>query len=256
MGDSNRHDFKIPDGSAALALGEGLYEEYLQNPQRLAKVQANAISYSWDRLIQKFSFHALNGTQHPSSSPDVSDADRILRWMAREPRVRRRMLARKLVECVQTTPAHMRRTTVSLPSHAGDPTYVFQLLPWNARASDEENRVVRMEALRCACMIARLKYPDATDVVGISTESGADVQDRSEDALYLDFRGWNDEMAKEAEDLRASLGFLERGKESRGTEYEYPPLLGTKAAPALKAGRNSPCPCGSGLKFKRCHGKR
>jgi uncharacterized protein len=22
-----------------------------------------------------------------------------------------------------------------------------------------------------------------------------------------------------------------------------------------KAGRNDPCPCGSGLKFKKCHGK-
>ncbi|MDE2909562.1 MAG: SEC-C metal-binding domain-containing protein [Chloroflexota bacterium] len=22
------------------------------------------------------------------------------------------------------------------------------------------------------------------------------------------------------------------------------------------AGRNDPCPCGSGLKFKRCHGRR
>jgi uncharacterized protein len=25
-------------------------------------------------------------------------------------------------------------------------------------------------------------------------------------------------------------------------------------APAVKAGRNDPCPCGSGMKYKRCHG--
>jgi uncharacterized protein YecA (UPF0149 family) len=24
---------------------------------------------------------------------------------------------------------------------------------------------------------------------------------------------------------------------------------------AMKAGRNDPCPCGSGKKYKRCHGK-
>jgi len=25
-------------------------------------------------------------------------------------------------------------------------------------------------------------------------------------------------------------------------------------APAVKAGRNDPCPCGSGKKYKKCHG--
>ncbi|MEG3063354.1 MAG: SEC-C metal-binding domain-containing protein, partial [Comamonas sp.] len=27
------------------------------------------------------------------------------------------------------------------------------------------------------------------------------------------------------------------------------------AAPMMRVGRNDPCPCGSGLKFKQCHGK-
>ncbi|MCA3590203.1 MAG: SEC-C domain-containing protein, partial [Methylocystis sp.] len=26
------------------------------------------------------------------------------------------------------------------------------------------------------------------------------------------------------------------------------------ATPAAKAGRNEPCPCGSGKKYKKCHG--
>ncbi|MNR68481.1 preprotein translocase subunit SecA [compost metagenome] len=26
-------------------------------------------------------------------------------------------------------------------------------------------------------------------------------------------------------------------------------------APMVRVGRNDPCPCGSGLKFKQCHGK-
>jgi preprotein translocase subunit SecA len=28
----------------------------------------------------------------------------------------------------------------------------------------------------------------------------------------------------------------------------------SRAAEAPKAGRNDPCPCGSGKKFKKCHG--
>ncbi len=29
----------------------------------------------------------------------------------------------------------------------------------------------------------------------------------------------------------------------------------TKAEPVPRVGRNDPCPCGSGRKYKRCHGK-
>jgi len=30
---------------------------------------------------------------------------------------------------------------------------------------------------------------------------------------------------------------------------------GQGAADASKVGRNDPCPCGSGIKYKKCHGK-
>ena len=34
------------------------------------------------------------------------------------------------------------------------------------------------------------------------------------------------------------------------------PVMGQPAAGGLaKVGRNDPCPCGSGKKFKRCHGR-
>jgi preprotein translocase subunit SecA len=32
------------------------------------------------------------------------------------------------------------------------------------------------------------------------------------------------------------------------------PVLAARSAPAPKVGRNDPCPCGSGRKYKRCHG--
>ena len=33
------------------------------------------------------------------------------------------------------------------------------------------------------------------------------------------------------------------------------PRASPRAVPVEKVGRNDPCPCGSGLKYKRCHGR-
>ena len=39
--------------------------------------------------------------------------------------------------------------------------------------------------------------------------------------------------------------------EARTHVHEYPKMAGGSVE---KLGRNDPCPCGSGRKFKRCHG--
>jgi len=38
------------------------------------------------------------------------------------------------------------------------------------------------------------------------------------------------------------------------TEQEDEPEAPPAAPPAGKVGRNDPCPCGSGKKYKKCHG--
>ena len=44
----------------------------------------------------------------------------------------------------------------------------------------------------------------------------------------------------------------------QGNDYHYPSNVAVKQEPvrvAPKVGRNDPCPCGSGKKFKHCHGR-
>ncbi|MNC25648.1 hypothetical protein D3C75_737450 [compost metagenome] len=43
-------------------------------------------------------------------------------------------------------------------------------------------------------------------------------------------------------------------KDSHGNIFVGETVLDTRQTPNKKTGRNSPCPCGSGIKFKRCHG--
>jgi preprotein translocase subunit SecA len=78
---------------------------------------------------------------------------------------------------------------------------------------------------------------------------------RKEDLAAMELeaeRRYQDELAHviaqhpsaDAEDPAAALGQLPEGQE--------PPRRPAQAAPRI--GRNDPCPCGSGKKFKKCHG--
>jgi len=121
---------------------------------------------------------------------------------------------------------------------------------------------VRRELLAAYCMVVKLKFPDATDIVGVATETGTDDR-RSEDAVCLDARFWTERDQAEAERLVADLGLLQEIKRFSGVEREYPepavlalPMLAGTPGHTLKGrDRNAPCPCGSGRKYKRCCGR-
>ena len=65
-------------------------------------------------------------------------------------------------------------------------------------------------------------------------------------ALNKQWQRWSDEQKKDT---------MENGTElavpSTGRAFFDSDLMG---APAVKIGRNDPCPCGSGKKYKKCHG--
>jgi len=50
--------------------------------------------------------------------------------------------------------------------------------------------------------------------------------------------------------MRTLAELLKRGQPAS----EIMEQLGRAEADFAQVGRNEPCPCGSGLKFKRCHG--
>lgn len=254
LGPDGCHDFVVPRNCNMVLFEEGLWEDFERNPQRHAQVAANRVSYSWDMLIEKFSHHAVTNTQHFASPRTVQATEKILRFMAAEPRTRRRMLGGALLEMLETTPIDKRRTRVLLPSHSNDPFYVFLLLPKPDHVVSEVYRNVRFEWLAAACTITRWKYPAALDVVGIATETGLETESRSEDALYLDARDWTEAENEDARRLQEETGLLTALQERRVQVKEYPTL--PKVAAKGKVGRNDPCPCGSGMKYKKCCARR
>jgi len=248
------HDFIFPDDPDVVAIDEGFWSEFIANPQRKAQLKANEVSYFWDYLIERFATHILAGTQHYSTHPGIEDGERIMRFLAREPRTRRRMLAQLLLDIVATTPSSKRMTRVVFPSRAGDPYYVFLLLPHLPGIPEDDYRLVRRSLLGDCCMVVKLMYPDAQDIVGIATETGSLADSRSEDSVYLNARCWTEEMQAEAQQIQQDLGLLTNLTTFAGVEREYPTVSAKPILPMKGRERNRPCPCGSGKKFKKCCG--
>jgi len=61
---AGEHDFIIDGNHDDVMFEEGFWDDFAVSPERQAQIEANKISYFWDTLIEKFSFHAMTGTQY------------------------------------------------------------------------------------------------------------------------------------------------------------------------------------------------
>lgn len=253
------NDFVIPGGYTKVWLDEGLWHEFVTGPRRMGRVEADEVSYVWDRLIEKFNHHTMAGTSYEVSTPlTFPDREGAVRMMAAEGRTARRILGTALLELLRKSRPELRNTRVVLPTRPGRPHYVLLALSQPPFASSyHEFREVRRHLLQGLCLVTKLKYPDATDIVGVATEAGR-ANDRSEDVVYFDAREWTPELREEAEQLQCDLGLLtECGPEFRSTVHQFPVAAARRRAkpvtqPREQSVRNSACPCGSGKKWKKC----
>ena len=140
-----------------------------------------------------------------------------------------------------------------VPADLRFPHYVFLFLKRKEGLTDDEYRNLRANLLSDYCRVTKLKFPEATDIIGIASEAGLPPQ-RSEDLMYLDASHWSPADEAKAKEIQGRFGLLRNVKSERTREYEYP--VDHNSRPRKRApSRNSPCPCGSGQRFKRCHGK-
>jgi hypothetical protein len=249
--DEEKHCFDFPYSATFVSIDEGFWDSYCKHPDRLAQIQADKVSYIWDGLIDEFTKHVLAGTQYFKTATTIAEHEVGLRLMAREGRTRRRMLGRSLLAIMQRADTEGRSARVVKPSIQGDPYYIFLALQHPEGKPYEEYRIVRRNLLEAYCFVTRLKFPDATGVVGIATNPWGSPTG-SEDLVYLDCAVWTDEDTAEAARLQSGLGLLGEVRQFESVEPEYP--LSRDQDMKKGRNRNRVCPCGSGKKFKRCHG--
>lgn len=219
------HDFILPptpqeDIPTFLGFEEGFWAEFQGHRDRLARIEADRVSYTWDALIEKFTFHITTGTLEEPLSTEVAYHEHALRRLAREPRTVRRSLSRDLLEVIQNTPPGYRRVKVAFSEKPEDTCFVFLVLP-SVADTEKEDRRIRREVLLAHCHVAKLTWPTARHIVGIATEAGI-VPERSEDLVYLDTASWTEADEEQARRIQAATGFLKAPEVKRRTEREYP----------------------------------
>lgn len=250
---AGEHDFVFGEDFDSIAIPEGLWEEFVQSPQRQAQIEADRISYSRDKLIEKFAFHAMTGTQYYVTAPkELRQQEHAFRFLARESRTRRRALSVCLHEILKRSIGGLREVRVMQANGPGEPFYVFLFLKRKAGLTDEQYRNVRMNLLIDYCRVAKLKFPQAINIIGIATEADIALQ-RSEDFVYLDAAKWSAKDAEKAKEIQNRYKLLQKVKLGATREYEYPVDHRGRGRQKIPS-RNSPCPCGSGERFKNCHG--
>jgi hypothetical protein len=252
------HDFFVPAGTDGVFIDEGHWEEFSNSRQRKSQIDANKASYAWDALIEQFNKHIFNNTQYYTNAPGINNQEKYMRFLAREPRTRRRMLIDAFFGLIANTGDDPRGARILLPSKSGDPYYIFLLVRPYEGVAEEEYRELRGKLLEAYCMVLRLNFPRAQNIIGIASETGINKY-RSDDIMYYDARDWTPEEQMKAENLQNELSLLQETNEFHYTEYEFPleqrrHMLSSTASDA-KYGRHWPCTCGSGKKFKRCCGR-
>ena len=243
----------------SVMIGEGEWHDFIRTDLYSNTKKENQVSYIWDHLIQKTCRNYLNRTLGGNS--DIPKGKSAIYEMVKEPRLARRMLANRIKQAIVNFPddaGPFCRQVTFMQSYFPKVGYVFLQLkvPDDYRSKDVYLEI-RRGMLELACGVAKNKFMELTKVIGIAIDAPKFAgETNSEDFILLPCDNWPDEMREHYEEGNRAIGiFATPGlelKHERVTQFVPPsPEPSTRS----KVGRNSPCPCGSGKKFKKCHGQ-
>lgn len=254
--DDQQHRYRI-DASAeanSIHIGEGFWQSFCASKPYAARKAANQQSYLWDNLIEKAASSALQKTL--GGNTDAFSGQSAIHEMAKERRVSRRILSRGIAAAIDAFPKTddplVRHLSFSV-SQDSDKGYVFLQFQGLSFKSYDEYREARRLLLEVACGAAKNKFPSLKKVVGIAVEPPAFNKSISEDFILLECAEWTVQQRKYYKDANSECKFFETGnaKAVKGRVQEFPNLR----IRSPKIGPNAHCPCGSGKKYKKCHGR-
>lgn len=237
----------------AVMIGEGEWKDFVESEIYKRRKLADKNSYQWDKLIQITCQNTLEGTIGGSSPLKGPSA---IHEMAKEPRFHRRALSERMMESIrqfpETSQRQMRKMSF-MPSFFEDKGYVFlQLKVDDITDYDNEYRPKRQALLEVACGAARNKFKHLRTIIGIAIDAPKYADKNSEDFILMDCSDWTDSLREHYEKVNEGLGFFKTGVLEKRKVTEFPTAKKTLVSSKVKVGRNDPCPCGSGKKYKKC----
>ncbi|QIQ73199.1 hypothetical protein HBB04_03601 [Pseudomonas coronafaciens] len=257
---TNKHFIGSQDeGFNGFGLEEGLWKDFYGSPTYKKTKEASKVSYMWDELIQRTCDNYENGTL--GGNTDLLRGRSAIHEMVKEPRFMRRSIIELMQQAIETFPEGLtesfRKMTV-IPSYFEETVYLFlQLKPPADLHIKSDYRDIRRHILEVACGALKNNSPQYKSIVGIGIDAPKYHSGFGEDFILMPGEQWTPELRAHYEELNQHLDFFKSPnlKKHEKTLYEFLPgddVGGNEANP--KVGRNHPCPCGSGIKFKRCCG--
>jgi hypothetical protein len=235
---------RFPDVNLLMA-HDGLWAEVQEKPEFKARKVEDAISYWWDDRIERLIADCVVPSEASSA---LNENEGLVRAMASESRFDRRILSGTFVEWLMQRKAGAR-TLFSPRTETG---YVL------LTCARERDRNLRVAELGARCLHARSPAgplwrtgSQPTRIVGLATEI-YDPAGWSMDAMYIEKRDWSADDERAIEQGRELFEIGEDSTFSKISHDEFPSV--SQPPRRTKLGRNDPCPCGSGTKWKKCHG--
>ena len=237
-------------------IGEGEWKDFAKSEIYRNKKSADKVSYLWDELLQRTSQNTLNGTLLGDSTPLRGQS--AIHEMAKEPRFSRRALSEDIIQAISNFPESSQTTMRNLsfmPSFYKEKAYVFlQLKVEGITAHENDYLQVRQAMLESACGAAKNKFKHLKKVVGIAIDAPKYTKTNSEDFILMNCDHWSDDLREHYENENEIYGFFKSDslRIQKKTVKEFPTVAKSKKLARVKIGRNAPCPCGSGKKYKKC----
>lgn len=236
-----------------LMIGEGEWKDFIELEIYKNKKSADKVSYLWDEIIQRTSENTLNGTILGPHNPLSGKS--AIHEMAKEPRFHRRALSDQMIKSINRfpeSPQKVMRNLSFMPSFYPKKGYVFlQLKVEGITDYDNEYRPKRQAMLSVACGAAKNRYCELETIIGIAIDAPKYSETNCEDFILMNCSNWSDEDREYYEKANEGLGFFKTGVAQQKTVTEFP-VVKKKQVSLGKIGRNAPCPCGSGRKYKKC----
>lgn len=103
INDDGYHDFVTADKRSPILIDRQRYRNFTSDPQYIAKKHADEISYLWDKLIEAFTTHMLDGTSItlPGYDFDLRRNEVGVRYMALQNRFARRNLGNAVADAFE-----------------------------------------------------------------------------------------------------------------------------------------------------------
>lgn len=242
----------IPANSIVM-IDEYRWKELIESFEYATHCSFKIGSVFWDEMIKTFSDSILSANVGAGKNMDFGVHEMVLRQLASESRYSRYILSHNFLDKLKQVPKDRRSARIIESPDFKGKYYLFLFFPRDRGQGYDEYRQERQGCMHSYALVANYKYPEIKELIIIATEP-KDAEGRSEDIIYFNTSNTlTREERRLAKELMREQMVLTNFLSERNVG---PNMKRSSAAIELpKVGRNEKCPCGSGEKYKKCHGK-